>query len=82
MIDDNELKQKFFDFGALKYPAKKMASVLRVGLPELEKMLKSGMQQCYDSGADSFDFAMDRKLMEMALGGDLKALHKIESKRR
>lgn len=81
MIND-ELKQKLFDFGALKYPDKKIASVLQMEPSQLDELMKNGGRKIYESGTDAFEFAMDRKLMEMSLSGDLKAMQKIEQKRR
>lgn len=78
----DELKQKFYDFGALRYANKKMASILRTTIEDVTSMMNGDLGECYESGSDAFDFAMDKKLMEMALSGDLKALQKIEQKRR
>jgi hypothetical protein len=78
---DEDLKKKFFDFGALRYSAKKIASILQVPLADADTMLKGDYAAAFESGANSFDYAIDKKLMEMALGGDLKALQKLEAKR-
>lgn len=77
----DELKQKFYDFGALRYSKKKIASILRISVEDARQMLEGEHKESYESGSDAFDFAMDKKLMDMALSGDLKALQKIERKR-
>lgn len=79
---NDEMKQQFLDFGALGYTDAKMMSILQVEQGELVELKKQGGEQAYQSGRDQFDFAVDRKLMQMAAGGDLKALQKIELRRR
>ena len=77
-----DLSEKFIDFGALGYPVSKMASILQLNESQVAKLLKDGMQNKVTAGKDTFDYSVDKKLMEMALAGDLKALEKLERNQR
>jgi len=45
-------------------------------------MLQGGGQVVYDQGRERFRFALDRKVMELAMKGDLKAIEKLENRAR
>jgi hypothetical protein len=77
MSDSDELNQKFLDFGALGYPAVKIASVLSIKVSEAEQMLASDYAKSYQTGKDRFDYAVDVKLMQLATQGDMKALERL-----
>ena len=76
-----ELKQKFMDFGALGYSKDRMASILGQTKQEFDKSWKD-YEQSYQRGADEFEFAVDRKLMQLAINGDMKAMDKMDAKKR
>lgn len=78
---DDDLKAKLLDFGALGYDKEKISSVLDVPIENLELILAGGGGRLMKIGADRFDFAVDRKLMEMAMGGDLKAIEQLKKGR-
>lgn len=76
-----ETEEKIVNFGALGYPAKKMANVLGWDLSEIEALLKdekSWFCQLYRRGSDIADYLIDKKLFEMAKSGDMKAMHRYE----
>lgn len=37
---------------------------------------------CYQQGKFKFDYAFDKKLMEMATGGDVKSLQELNKRKR
>ena len=78
---NEELKADFLDFGALSYSDSKIKSILDVSDQQLQRMYDDGARIAYSSGADRFNFAVDRKLMQLAASGDIKALQKLESRR-
>lgn len=80
-----ETEEKLVNFGALGYPAQKMANVLGWDLKEVQKLMddkKSDFYLLYQRGADLADYLLDKKLFEMAKAGDLKALEKYEIRKR
>jgi len=76
----DELRKNLLDFGALGYSSQQMALVLGLSVAGVEDMLKGGGQDVYDQGRERFRFALDRKIMELAMKGDLKAIEKLESR--
>ncbi len=80
-----EQEDKIVTFGALNYSFQKMANVLGWELEEIELLMRddeSEFCKLYQQGADRADYLIDKKLFEMALAGDLKALQKYEMRRR
>lgn len=78
---DTDIKDKFLDFGALGYSAEKIASLLAVDINRAEELINEHAD-AMKTGRDRFDYAVDRKLMEMAANGDFKAIDKINRARR
>ena len=74
-----ELRKNLLDFGALGYSIEQMGLVLGMSRVEVADMLKGGGQDVYDQGRERFRFALDRKIMELAMKGDLKAIEKLET---
>lgn len=75
-----EQKQELMDMGALGYDAARRALVFGVSREEFKSILDEGGQELLDMGKARFQFQVDRKLMEMAAKGDLKAMKKLEIK--
>lgn len=75
-----ELRKSLLDFGALSYSVEQMGLVLGMSRVEVADMLQGGGQVVYDQGRARFRFALDRKIMELAMKGDLKAIEKLESR--
>lgn len=76
-----DLSQVFTDFGALGYDDKKMKMILGVDDKEFQKLMKE-KRSFYDTGKAKFDFAVDRKLMQQAADGDLKAISELNRRKR
>lgn len=79
---NEETKQKFIDFGALNYSDERMAQIIGVSETELRKMLKDGGSEAMEIGQARYEYAIDKKLMDMALGGDIKALGELNKRKR
>ena len=79
---NEELYQHFLDFGALGYSDDKIRSILNCTITELSSMKKDGGEKAYLTGADKFQFAVEKKLMELAVKGDLNAVKKLEQNKR
>jgi hypothetical protein len=75
-----ELNQTFMDFGALGYDEDRMISILGKSKKEFG-ILWLEYSKTYQRGADDFEFAVDRKLMQLAANGDMKAMDKINIKK-
>jgi hypothetical protein len=77
---NSELKQKLMDFGALNYTNKKIALILDESLQVVNLNMKPGGDwlEVYERGREIFAYAVNQKLMEMAVSGDIKAIEKIE----
>jgi len=76
-----EIQQKYMDFGALGYKKDRIALILGLTKSDLEKQWKD-YERYYKQGSSEFDFQIDRKLMGLAMGGDMKAMDKLERKKR
>ena len=79
---DEDKIEVFLDFGALKYSEEKMLSVLRCTKKEFDAMMKDGGKKAYEDGLARFEFQVDRRLMQLSMSGDMKALKKLESRKR
>jgi len=83
-IINEEIEERIVNFGALGYPAKKMANVLGWPVDYVEAEMKSTTSQfaqLYERGSDLADYLLDKKLFDMAKAGDLKAMQKYEFKK-
>lgn len=84
-ISDEDLK-KITRFGILEYKIDKIINILEIeNTKELEKEFNnknSEVYKAYKKGLDKADFMIDSKLFDMALNGDLKALHKYEYRKK
>jgi hypothetical protein len=80
-----EQEEMIINFGVFGYSAEKMASVLGVDLLEIEKCLQdkdSQFSKLIQKGSDLADYVIDLKLFEMAKSGDIKALDKLEVRKK
>lgn len=81
----SELKYNEVDviaYGSLGYSNKKMAVLLRVDESDIEKAMKDEFGRSYAFGEAKFNFEMDKKLMQMAVGGDIRALQELDKRKR
>ncbi|MGR3221298.1 MAG: hypothetical protein ACUZ8H_15995 [Candidatus Anammoxibacter sp.] len=80
-----EQEEEIINFGAFEYGADKISSILGVAISEIEKDInnkKSKLFMLLKKGADMADYAIDLKLFDLARSGDIKALDKLESRKR
>lgn len=78
--EEKKLTEAFSDFGALGYDQKKIAIILNKDLKEVSEMMRGTYGEAYESGSFKFNFAIDKKLMQLAQTGDLKAIEKLEKR--
>lgn len=77
-ITDQE-KEAILNFGAFGYEPEKMASILGWGVNEVKAGLSGGeFAKLIQQGKDMGEYALDKKLWEMALSGDMKAMQSFE----
>lgn len=75
----DDIKNMFMDFGALSYSDEKIRLILGCDQKTLESYYDSGCRNIYKSGAERFDFEVNKKLMNLAINGDAKALSQIQA---
>ena len=71
--------------GVFDYNAAKIANILGVEKEEIEKELKdknSEFSKLIIKGRDMADYVLDLKLFELAQNGDIKALEKLDQRKR
>lgn len=85
---DEETRTKIINLGSLLYPAEKCANILMLTGAKRAQFLKdflnpsSEVAQCYQIGIDLADFEIDSKLLQLAKSGDLKAIQKLEFRKK
>lgn len=80
-----EQEEQVINFGVFDYPADKISSILGIELSEIKKDLaneKSKLNQLLEKGKNISEYIIDLKLFDMAKNGDIKALDKLESRKR
>lgn len=80
-----EQEEQIVNFGVFDYDAKKIASILELDKNVVEEELKnksSKLSKLLQKGKDMSDYVIDLKLFEMAKAGDIKALEKLEHRKR
>ena len=80
-----EQKEQVINFGVFDYSSKKIASILGLDKSEVDSELKnkeSELSKLLQKGKDMADYVIDLKLFEMAKTGDIKALDKLENRKR
>jgi len=80
-----EQKEQVINFGAFNYSSRKIASILELNQNEVDSELKnkeSELSKLIQKGKDMADYVIDLKLFEMAKTGDIKALNKLDNRKR
>jgi len=78
-------EEQLINFGAFGYSEKKIASIMGVPVDDiisLKKDKNSILSNLLQKGKDMADYVIDLKLFEMAKSGDIKALDKLELRKR
>ena len=85
MCVEKENEEKIVNCGVFGYNAAKMANILNVDSNLIEAELKnqnSDFFRLYQKGIDLSDYVIDLKLFEMAKSGDIKALEKLDARKK
>lgn len=80
-----EQEEQIINFGAFNYPSKKIASILEIKKEEIDSEMKnkeSALSKLLQKGVDMSDYVIDLKLFDLAKTGDLKALNKLDIRKR
>jgi len=80
-----EQKEQVINFGVFDYDSKKIASILELDKDEVDSELKneeSELSKLLQKGKDMADYVIDLKLFEMAKTGDIKAIEKLDYRKR
>jgi len=80
-----EQEEQIINFGAFEYDEKKIASILGIDIKEVEKEISdknSLLSKLLEKGKDMSDYVIDLKLFDMGKSGDIKALEKLENRKR
>lgn len=82
---EKEQEEQIVNFGAFGYDAKKISSILGLDEKEVQREINSKtslLSKLLQKGKDMADYVIDLKLFEMAKGGDIKALEKLDHRKR
>ncbi len=85
MIDLKKHEEDIVNFGAFGYDAERVSSILQLPHSEVCKLMsdkKSEFYLLYDKGRIMAEYVIDQKLYEMAKAGDIKALEKLELRKK
>lgn len=78
-----EEKEAIINFGAFGYDASKMASILGWEEKEVQEAMQAEeFTTLLQKGKDMGEYAIDKKLWEMALSGDMKAMERFEARKK
>jgi hypothetical protein len=80
-----ELEEQIVNFGVFDYSSKKIASILgedELKIKELMNDKNSEFSKLLLKGKDMSDYMIDIKLFELARAGDLKALDKLDARKK
>lgn len=82
MVRDITEKEKeiIINCGQMDYPIKKIAVILDI--EESELSTDETFQALYQKGKALGEYVIDQKLFDMAIAGDLKALQKLEARKK
>jgi hypothetical protein len=81
----DEILQKMKTFGGLSYPLEKIKSILEINDIQFDIDFydpKSQIYKMYQTGIDIAKFNIDKKMYELAISGDIKALEKYEQRKK
>lgn len=75
-FDPVSREDDIMNFGALNYDAAQMAIILDMEKEEVEALMNTNedFARIYNKGATMAKYLLDKKLFQIALSGDLKAL--------
>lgn len=82
---EKENEEQIINFGVFDYDALKIANILGLTETEVENEMKnenSDLSKLLQKGKDMSDFVIDLKLFEMAKSGDIKALEKLDFRKK
>ena len=80
-----EDEEKLINFGVFGYDAKKISNILDYSFDEVNEDFNntnSNLFKLLQKGRDMSDYIIDLKLFDMAKSGDIKALEKLELRKR
>jgi len=80
-----EQEEQIVNFGALEYDASRVSSILGLDIKIVEAEMNnkgSQMSILIQRGRDMADYVVDLKLFDMAKAGDIKALEKLDYRKR
>lgn len=85
MIISKEVEEQIVNFGVFEYDTLKISNILNIPEHEIIKEIKnplSDFYKLYQKGIDMADYVIDLKLFDMAKSGDIKALDKLDHRKR
>jgi len=85
MTINKEQEEQIINCGVFGYNAKKIANILNFDLQDIQAQLEdnnSKISILLQKGVDMADYVIDLKLFEMAKTGDMKAMEKLEYRKR
>ena len=80
---DEKNEEMICNFGAFNYSSEKIAAILGCDVEEIEDLKNdenSQLNKLLKKGRYLSEYAIDKKLFEMARAGDIKALEKLTSR--
>ena len=83
-LSDIQIEQ-VINFGVFEYDSEKMSNILGFKKEEIDAQLKntkSDFVKHYQKGRDLSDYVIDLKLFELAKTGDIKALEKLDLRKK
>lgn len=84
-VSSKSNEEMIVNFGALGYNASKMAIIIGAEEIEIETLMKdssSAFSKLYKKGVGVAEYVIDLKLFELAKTGDIKALEKLDQRKR
>lgn len=78
-------EEQIINFGVFGYDAKKISNILGFDINDVKSAMidkNSDLFKLLEKGRDMSDYVIDIKLFEMAKSGDIKALDKLEHRKR
>jgi hypothetical protein len=80
-----EQEDQLINCGVFDYDSEKIANIINVDKKIIEKAFSdpnSKISKLWHKGKDISDYVIDLKLFEMAKSGDIKALEKLDARKR
>lgn len=79
-----EQEEIIYNCGAFEYSIEKMANILDLDVLAVKTEMKnteSHMYNAYNKGIDKADYLFDKKLFDLGIRGDVKAIEKFEARK-